>query len=79
MPLIDSKSGPRCPNHNEPLELDLSDRSKTKGVSACPISKCMFEWSQQVERSDQEVTYDKFGNVLVTPKFSVYGDEESVT
>ena len=51
--------GPRCPNHKVPL-LSTGDFKRMQ----CPISQAIF--SVEVDESEKEVAYDKFGNPLIT-------------
>lgn len=69
-PLRFTMSGvPKCPNHNEPLEIGLSDKSLPKGQARCPVSGAMFAW----EANPQGQKKDKFGNV--STEFVVEGND----
>lgn len=54
--------GPKCPNHKVPL-LSTGDRVKFQ----CPISTAIFD--VELDDSDREIRYDKYGNPIVTYVF----------
>ena len=66
-----SKSGPRCPNHGEPLEIPLKDKHLTKGRAPCPISGAMFEYEQETDTAKLKI--DVFGNL--TTEYIVKGND----
>lgn len=71
---IVKRRGIFCPNHGEPLELSLDQLTATKGTAPCPISKCLFDFTQEVDET--KMVQDKYGNLIPTKTFKVEGDEE---
>lgn len=55
-------SGPRCPNHQVPLE-DLQRTGPGEGVGICPISGCHFEYKADDNEAKSNKKIDKFGNI----------------
>jgi hypothetical protein len=64
---------PRCPNHGEPLNLSREQLTHTKGYAPCPISGCLFEFTQIPEEEIE--TKDKYGNVTKIKVYKVEGDD----
>lgn len=60
---MDTKSGPRCPNHVVPLEdLQIDANNKGKGIGICPISGWQFAFTREYMDSEPKIKFDKFGN-----------------
>ncbi len=65
---------PRCPNHGCELE-GLPFPLTEKGTGRCPVSLCTFEYQIKLDKSETEMTVDKFGNKIKKMSWEVNGDE----
>lgn len=57
---------PRCPNHDEPLEVTAKELMAGKGHAPCPVSGYDFEW----QCDPATVFVDKFGQKFIRVKIS---------
>ena len=74
-PLTKNKKGvPICPNHGEPLE-GIGHPIPPSGTGICPVSKCPFDYSINVEQGSEEYVKDHSGNLTAVPTFKVIGDD----
>lgn len=70
---ITTTSGPKCPNHLEPLK-NIPFPIPQKGTGICPVSKCSFDY--EIELDQQVNKLDKFGNLIKSYHWNTSGDEK---
>jgi hypothetical protein len=62
----------KCPNHGCELE-GLPFPLTEKGQGMCPVSRCMFDYQVEVDKTEEVV--DKSGNISKKLRWSASGNE----
>ena len=65
---------PHCPDSHPDVELiDLPFPLPSRGIGTCPVSGVKFAF--EIDLTDVEVVYDKFGQPLKRPTWKLTGSE----